>query len=223
MYYPLGLLEWLFAEVAGDDARIGLLYDLACNFEAHLQRRGLLLSKIEQGQLKCALAIFHAFAHSWQCQLEYNPRRRNRLVESATRHETLKRDISRKARELVGLDREEELQCFRRVHEALCNLQRQVIAYRMTVEPILKTRSGAMERLDQWREQAGQLSERRVEGYDRAVEHYAKNFPSRQPPQLARSVQEVLAKKPDDPFWSDILFEAKNAAWAYERTCQLGQ
>ncbi|WVQ87076.1 hypothetical protein IAS59_000796 [Cryptococcus gattii] len=33
---------------------------------------------------------------------------------------------------------------------------------------------------------------------------------------------EVLAKKPDDPFWSDILFEAKNAAWAYERTCQLG-
>lgn len=76
---------------------------------------------------------------------------------------------------------------------------------------------------DQWREQAGQLSERRVEGYDRAVEHYAKNFPSRQPPQLARSVQEVLAKKPDDPFWSDILFEAKNAAWAYERTCQLGQ
>ncbi|WVQ87075.1 hypothetical protein IAS59_000795 [Cryptococcus gattii] len=58
-----------------DDARIGLLYDVACNFEAHLQRRGLLLSKIEQVD----------------------------QVESATRHETLKRGISRKARELVGL------------------------------------------------------------------------------------------------------------------------
>lgn len=65
---------------------------------------------------------------------------------------------------------------------------------------------------------------RRVEGYDRAVEHnYAKNFPSRQPPQLARSVQEVLAMKPHDPFWSDVLFETKDAAWAYDRTCQLGQ
>ncbi|KIR35929.1 hypothetical protein I352_00871 [Cryptococcus deuterogattii MMRL2647] len=46
---------------------------------------------------------------------------------------------------------------------------------------------------------------RRVEGYDRAVEHYAKNFPSRQPPQLARSVQEVLTKKPDDPFSMHLL------------------
>ncbi|KIR51733.1 hypothetical protein I315_05680 [Cryptococcus gattii Ru294] len=148
----------------------------------------------------------------------------------ATRHETLKRDISRKARDLMGPDREylcaadvnwgsdlrfvegeEDLQCFCRVHEALCNLQRQAIAYRMTVEPILKTRSGAMERL-------GKLNC----GSETAVEHYAKNFPSRQPPQLARSVQEVLAKKPDDPFWSDILFETKDAAWAFDRTCQLG-
>ncbi|WVO18783.1 uncharacterized protein IAS62_000055 [Cryptococcus decagattii] len=61
-----------------------------------------------------------------------------------------------------------------------------------------------------------------VEEESGGVEHYAKNFPSRQPPQLARSVQEVLAKKPRDPFWSDALFETKDAAWAYDRTCQLG-
>lgn len=39
----LVLLEWLFAEIAGDDASIGLLYDVACNFEAHLQNVSLLL------------------------------------------------------------------------------------------------------------------------------------------------------------------------------------
>ncbi|KIR56898.1 hypothetical protein I315_00057 [Cryptococcus gattii Ru294] len=35
----LAHLEWLFAEIAGDDASIGLLYDVACKFEAHLRKR----------------------------------------------------------------------------------------------------------------------------------------------------------------------------------------
>lgn len=38
MYYPIALLDFMFTEVAGEDARIGLLYDISCNFEAHLKK-----------------------------------------------------------------------------------------------------------------------------------------------------------------------------------------
>lgn len=64
---------------------------------------------------------------------------------------------------------------------------------------------------------------RRVAAYDKAVEHYINKFASAQPPEMAKSVQEVLGKKPDNPFCSDILFETRDAAWANDRTCQLGQ
>ncbi|KAE8539076.1 hypothetical protein D1P53_005446 [Cryptococcus gattii VGV] len=177
MYYPLALLEWLFAEVAGDDARIGLLYDVACNFEAHLKKRGLLLSKIEQVE-----------------QVDQ--------VESATRHETLMRDISRKARELVG-----------RIEKRNCS------AFVECMNAMQSATAGHCLLNDYRAHPQDQIWSHGTLG---AVEHYAKNFPSRQPLQLARSVQEVLAKKPDDLFWSDILFETKDAAWAYDRTCQLG-
>ncbi|OWZ40688.1 hypothetical protein C361_04077 [Cryptococcus neoformans Tu259-1] len=91
----------------------------------------------------------------------------NAVKAITTRHETLKRDICKKARELVGPDREDELQCFCRVHEALCNLQRQVITYRMTIDPILKTRSGTMERLGI---KALQMGDRRLEEFKRLRE-----------------------------------------------------
>lgn len=150
----------------------------------------------------------------------------NAVKAITTRHETLKRDICKKARELAGPDREEELQCFCRVHEALCNLQRQVITYRMTIDPILKTRSGTMERLgvglvDKVLKKIDVMKlKRRVAAYDKAVEHYINKFASAQPPEMAKSVQEVLGKKPDNPFCSDILFETRDAAWANDRTCQ---
>nr|KIR43991.1 hypothetical protein I312_06807 [Cryptococcus bacillisporus CA1280] len=75
MYYPIALLDFMFTEVAGEDARIGLLYDISCNFEAHLKKRDVFLTEREKGHLKCAVAVFHAYAHNWQCQLRYNPRK----------------------------------------------------------------------------------------------------------------------------------------------------
>ncbi|KIR60420.1 hypothetical protein I314_03713, partial [Cryptococcus bacillisporus CA1873] len=67
MYYPIALLDFMFTEVAGEDARIGLLYDISCNFEAHLKKRDVSLTEREKGHLKCAVAVFHAYAHNWQC------------------------------------------------------------------------------------------------------------------------------------------------------------
>lgn len=33
------------------------------------------MTEREKGHLKCAVAVFHAYAHNWQCQLQYNPRK----------------------------------------------------------------------------------------------------------------------------------------------------
>ncbi|XAO24901.1 hypothetical protein I312_106488 [Cryptococcus bacillisporus CA1280] len=52
MYYPIALLDFMFTEVAGEDARIGLLYDISCNFEAHLKKRDVFLTEREKGHLK---------------------------------------------------------------------------------------------------------------------------------------------------------------------------
>lgn len=38
MHYPIALLDFMFAKVAGEDARIGLFYDIYCNFEALLKK-----------------------------------------------------------------------------------------------------------------------------------------------------------------------------------------
>lgn len=38
MYYPIALFDFMFAEVAGEDAKIGLLYYIYWNFEALLKK-----------------------------------------------------------------------------------------------------------------------------------------------------------------------------------------
>jgi hypothetical protein len=55
------------------DASIGVLYDIGCNLAAHVGKRGFFHEERQAGRLSFGCSIFHAFAHSWICQLQYNP------------------------------------------------------------------------------------------------------------------------------------------------------
>ncbi|SGY79982.1 BQ5605_C008g05269 [Microbotryum silenes-dioicae] len=60
-------------------SRVGVAYDIACNFSSHLRRRNLLADHLPR--LEYALSSMHAQAHKWPCQ--------NRaLVVAASRHDT---------------------------------------------------------------------------------------------------------------------------------------
>ncbi|OXG71484.1 hypothetical protein J003_06750 [Cryptococcus neoformans] len=73
MYYPLALVQYILRDV-DPHVRLGLLYDIGCNFEAHLVKRNLLSQERAEKRLKIGVAVFHAYAHNWLCQMRYNPR-----------------------------------------------------------------------------------------------------------------------------------------------------
>lgn len=94
MMYPLAFLIWLLQYV-DPTACLGLLYDIGCNFEAHLRsasplspydevmlmnwlllQRGLFIEELNATprKLHIGVSIFHAYAHIWPCQIRYNPR-----------------------------------------------------------------------------------------------------------------------------------------------------
>ncbi|WVO23245.1 uncharacterized protein IAS62_006568 [Cryptococcus decagattii] len=75
MMYPLAFLIWLLRYV-DPTARLGLLYDIGCNFEAHLRSRGLFIEELNATprKLHIGVSVFHAYAHIWPCQIRYNPR-----------------------------------------------------------------------------------------------------------------------------------------------------
>lgn len=151
---------------------------------------------------------------------------------------------AKKAKYSIG--DENELKSYCRVHQALNVLQQQVIAHRMSIEPIMKTRANNQtESLGAFGSNlisifkadgilgvstAQRVSKkintnklrRAVIAYDRTVESYAEEFKPDHPPQKALSIEAILEKEPDDLFWSDVLFDSRNEPWASDPHCQKG-
>ncbi|OWT35697.1 hypothetical protein C362_06714 [Cryptococcus neoformans Bt1] len=73
MYYPLALVHYILRDI-DPHVRLGLLYDIGCNFEAYFVKRNLLFKERAEKRLKIGVAVFHAYAHNWLCQMRYNPR-----------------------------------------------------------------------------------------------------------------------------------------------------
>ncbi|KAI7933315.1 hypothetical protein MJO28_017727 [Puccinia striiformis f. sp. tritici] len=69
--YPMALLESII-QCIDPDRKVGVLYDIGCSLDKFMKLRGLL--EEERHRLQFGTSIFHAYAHSWTCQLEYNPR-----------------------------------------------------------------------------------------------------------------------------------------------------
>ncbi|TYJ51870.1 hypothetical protein B9479_007529 [Cryptococcus floricola] len=72
-YIPYALIFWL-RQALGAEAKIGVLYDIACHFWTYLGKRNLFKSDRDNGRLIMAVSVFHAFAHAWSCQVDWNPR-----------------------------------------------------------------------------------------------------------------------------------------------------
>ncbi|SCV75021.1 BQ2448_8050 [Microbotryum intermedium] len=70
LYYALALIKHV-SERVGPEAKIGVLYVIACNLKHHIQKRELLPELAPR--LEFATSVFHAFAHQWSCQVEFNP------------------------------------------------------------------------------------------------------------------------------------------------------
>ncbi|KAI7945129.1 hypothetical protein MJO28_010824 [Puccinia striiformis f. sp. tritici] len=94
--YPMALLESII-QCIEPDRKVGVLYDIGCSLDKFMNlvsnvtavagfysevffssrdtgddQRGLL--EEERHRLQFGTSIFHAYVHSWACQLEYNPR-----------------------------------------------------------------------------------------------------------------------------------------------------
>ncbi|KAH9812911.1 hypothetical protein DFH28DRAFT_1174991 [Melampsora americana] len=73
MYYPLSLLEAILNEFP--TKRFGILYDIGCHLEKYIIKHNLIPQ--HQGRMVFGTSVFHAYVHSWTCQLFYNPRFRD--------------------------------------------------------------------------------------------------------------------------------------------------
>ncbi|EGG11274.1 uncharacterized protein MELLADRAFT_92206 [Melampsora larici-populina 98AG31] len=70
MRYPLSLLQSLMKDFP--DLCVGVLYDIGCVLNKHIKKHNKLPEY--QQQLMLGTSVFHAYVHSWGCQLTYNPR-----------------------------------------------------------------------------------------------------------------------------------------------------
>ncbi|KAH9806840.1 hypothetical protein DFH28DRAFT_905432 [Melampsora americana] len=70
MYYPLALIQSLLDDFP--NLRVGILYDIGCHLDKHIKKK----NKLPEYQRRIVLgtSVFHAYVHSWGCQLQYNPR-----------------------------------------------------------------------------------------------------------------------------------------------------
>ncbi|SCV72969.1 BQ2448_6894 [Microbotryum intermedium] len=64
-------LEKSGEKTSGARSKNWVLYDIACNLKHHIQKRELLPELAPR--LEFATSVFHAFAHQWSCQVEFNP------------------------------------------------------------------------------------------------------------------------------------------------------
>ncbi|OAV95623.1 hypothetical protein PTTG_03934 [Puccinia triticina 1-1 BBBD Race 1] len=69
--FPMALITKVVENVEVN-RHIGILYDIGCSLDKFIELRGL-LDKV-RGCIKFGTSIFHAYVHSWACQLDYNPR-----------------------------------------------------------------------------------------------------------------------------------------------------
>ena len=72
-HYALALLKRLFSELPAM-AKVGVLYDIACQLERSCKKWGFLSDFIDR--MYFAVSVFHAYGHQWACQLHYHPRKR---------------------------------------------------------------------------------------------------------------------------------------------------
>ncbi|KAH9825058.1 hypothetical protein DFH28DRAFT_1077494 [Melampsora americana] len=70
LYYAITILDNILQ--AFPEARVGVLYDIGCHLDVHLEKRNLLPQY--RKQLAFATSVFHAYAHQWPCQIMYHPR-----------------------------------------------------------------------------------------------------------------------------------------------------
>lgn len=70
LYYPISLIKSIIKDFPGK--RFGILYDIGCHLERHLQCQNLLPE--DRARLQFGTSVFHAYVHEWKCQLKYNPR-----------------------------------------------------------------------------------------------------------------------------------------------------
>ncbi|PLW36396.1 hypothetical protein PCASD_13696, partial [Puccinia coronata f. sp. avenae] len=70
LYYPISILNHVLSVFP--QHKVGILYDLGCQLETHVRKRGLLTERV--GDLMFGTSVFHAYAHEWSCQVKYNPR-----------------------------------------------------------------------------------------------------------------------------------------------------
>ncbi|ORY93787.1 hypothetical protein BCR43DRAFT_346228 [Syncephalastrum racemosum] len=66
--YPLAILNVLTEQYGNN---IGVMYDIACRFKSKMHRE---FPALQESQGTVAIGVFHAYAHSVECQVEYNPR-----------------------------------------------------------------------------------------------------------------------------------------------------
>jgi hypothetical protein len=71
-HYALSLLQRLFLELP-PTATVGVLYDIACQLHASIQKWNFLPEF--KDRMKFGVSIFHAAGHEWPCQIVYHPRK----------------------------------------------------------------------------------------------------------------------------------------------------
>ncbi|KAH6888337.1 hypothetical protein BKA70DRAFT_1442986 [Coprinopsis sp. MPI-PUGE-AT-0042] len=71
-FYAIALLLKLFAHLP-PNARVGLLYDIACQLEQSCLKWELLGDLANR--MVFAVSVFHVYGHRWPCQLIYHPRK----------------------------------------------------------------------------------------------------------------------------------------------------
>ncbi|PLW25542.1 hypothetical protein PCASD_23365 [Puccinia coronata f. sp. avenae] len=73
LFYPISIISNLLESFP--TKRFGILYDIGCHLDAHVQKRQLLGSQINH--VVFGTSVFHAYVHNWECQVKYNPRYNN--------------------------------------------------------------------------------------------------------------------------------------------------
>ncbi|PLW40754.1 hypothetical protein PCASD_09338 [Puccinia coronata f. sp. avenae] len=73
LFYPVSIISNLLESFP--TKLFGILYDIGCHLDAHVQKRQLLGSQINH--VVFGTSVFHAYVHNWDCQVKYNPQYNN--------------------------------------------------------------------------------------------------------------------------------------------------
>ncbi|SGZ27818.1 BQ5605_C026g10197 [Microbotryum silenes-dioicae] len=73
LYYALAILKHI-SERLPENAKIGVLYNIACNFKHHIEKRQFLPKLFKRLEFATNVLRAYAHAHIWSCQVEFNLR-----------------------------------------------------------------------------------------------------------------------------------------------------